>query len=102
MLNTVFVIACLAAGVVLGVLYFGGLWLTVRRVVEGRWSKTMLLMSFAVRAALILIGFYVILQVGGARWEGLALSLLGFMGTRLTLQRTLSPAFPTATTKNVG
>ena len=48
------------AGFVLGVGYFAGLWWTVRSVARGDGSAGWLVISFAVRAALLLAGFWII------------------------------------------
>lgn len=49
-----------AAGFVLGIGYFAGLWWTVRRLARGDGSAGWLVISFAMRAALLLAGFWVI------------------------------------------
>lgn len=70
----------LAAGLVLGVAFFGGLWWTVARVTSGRGAAWLLPLSSLVRTALVLAGFWLVAQgqplrlaacVGGwllARW----------------------------------
>jgi len=83
-------------GVGLSVLYFGGLWLTVRRVVAGDWPQALLLGSFVVRAGLVLLGFYLVILWMGEQWEFLAVSLLGFVVGRTVLVRRWRPR-PTPT-----
>jgi len=78
-------------GVGLSVLYFGGLWLTVQRVVEAEWPKMLLLGSFVVRTGLVLIGFYLVVLWMGERWELLAACLLGFIVGRTVLVRRWRP-----------
>jgi F1F0 ATPase subunit 2 len=78
-------------GVGLSVLYFGGLWLTVRRVVAGAWPKVALLGSFVVRSGLVLLGFYLVILWMGERWELLAACLLGFIVGRTLLVRRWGP-----------
>jgi F1F0 ATPase subunit 2 len=84
----------LLAGVVgagLGVVYFGGLWLTVRRLPEARWPALLLLGSMVGRTALTLLGFYVVM---GARWERLLACLAGFILARMVLVRRLRSPHP--------
>ncbi len=83
-----------AAGAGLSVFYFGGLWLTVQRVAEARRPKLLLLGSFFGRAAVILVGFYLVIVAMGDRWELLVASLLGFILARSVLVRRWGP--PTA------
>lgn len=99
MMHIGLIIALLVGGVALGLLYFGGLWLTIRRVVDARWPKSMLLVSFLGRTIVILAGFYGMAQVVEVPWVGFALGVLGFMGGRLALLRTLGPSFPTTVHK---
>lgn len=91
MLDIVPFILFFAAGAALGAFYFGGLWLTVRRVTDTRRPKTMLLASFLGRAVLVLAGFYAMTQVVPGQWEALAIGLVGFMGMRLLLIRRWKP-----------
>jgi F1F0 ATPase subunit 2 len=78
-------------GVGLSVLYFGGLWLTVRRVVEGEWPRMLLLGSFVGRAGVVLLGFYLVILWMGERWELLAICLVGFIVGRTMLVRRWGP-----------
>jgi F1F0 ATPase subunit 2 len=91
MLDIVPIILFFAIGAALGALYFGGLWLTVRRVTDARRPKTMLLLSFLGRAAIVLAGFYAVTQVFRGQWEALAVAMLGFMGARSLLIRRWKP-----------
>ena len=78
-------------GVGLSVLYFGGLWLTVRRVVVAEWPKGLLLGSFVVRTGLVLLGFYLVILWMGEQWELLVACLLGFIVGRTVLVRRWGP-----------
>lgn len=68
------------AGIALGALYFGGLWLTVQRLRIVRRPGTLLLVSFAVRSVLVLAGFYLVM---GGQWERLVACVVGFIIARL-------------------
>ncbi len=64
-----------AVGLGLGLFYFGGLWLTVRRLPAARHPVLLVLGSFLGRTAVTLVGFYLIM---GGRWERLLASLVAF------------------------
>jgi F1F0 ATPase subunit 2 len=68
------------AGLVLGLLYFAGLWLTVRRLPRAPHPALWLLASFIVRAA-VLGGGVVVVAAG--RWEAFLAALAGFLFARL-------------------
>ena len=72
------------AGIGLGLLYFGGLWLTVRALSTVRRPGLLTLGSFAGRMAVTLVSFYLIM---GGHWERLLAALLGFLLTRGMLVR---------------
>jgi len=76
----------LAAGAAIGAFYFGGLWLTVRKLSGSRHPAVLTVVSFWGRLAAGLFGFYL---VAGGRWEGLLACLLGFIGARIVLVRLL-------------
>jgi F1F0 ATPase subunit 2 len=79
----------LLAGGVLGALFFGGLWWTLRRVAASRRPYGWLAASFAVRGAVVLAGFALLARLGGW-WPPLA-ALLGFVAARLVLVRRFGP-----------
>jgi F1F0 ATPase subunit 2 len=71
--------AC-AVGTGLGVVFFGGLWWTIRHGISARQPALWFFGSLLLRMAITLAGFYV---VAGAHWEQLAACLLGFVTARL-------------------
>ncbi len=75
-------------GSVLGVFFFGGLWLTVRRLEEFQHPVVVTLGSFIVRTAVVVGGFYLMLDRG---WQGVAVGLLGFLIVRMILIRIWGP-----------
>jgi len=77
----------LSAGAALGLLYFGGLWLTLQRLPTADRPKALLLGSFVGRTALVLGIFYILARVVEVGWEGLAVSLIGFLAIRFLLVR---------------
>lgn len=72
------------AGGVLGSVFFGGLWWTVRQGVSSKWAALWFLGSLVLRMSLALTGFYV---VAAGHWERLLLCLLGFVMARLAVTR---------------
>jgi F1F0 ATPase subunit 2 len=72
-------LAC-AVGAGLGVVFFGGLWWTIRQGMSSRQPALWFFGSLLLRMAIALTGFYV---VAGAQWERLAACLLGFLTARL-------------------
>ena len=76
------------AGIVLGALFFGGLWWTVRRALSSKRPALWCLGSFLVRAGIVLAGFYV---VAGGHWERLLAGLLGFVIARYLVTRLAGP-----------
>jgi F1F0 ATPase subunit 2 len=81
-------VLALVAGFGLGLFYFGGLWLTVRRIPTTRHPALLTLGSFVGRTLLTLAGFYLVMD---GRWERLALCLLGFLAARTVLVRKWGP-----------
>jgi F1F0 ATPase subunit 2 len=77
------------AGLLLGAIFFGGLFLTVRRGVSSPWAALWFFASLVARMSIALAGFYL---VSGGRWERLVLCLLGFVVARLVVTRLTRPA----------
>lgn len=84
--------AAFAAGMILGLLYFGGLWATVNRLGGARRPELLVLVSFVARAALVLTACYVVM---GHRWERLVAYMAGFVLVRtLMVRHYREPALP--------
>lgn len=80
----------LLAGVGLGLVFFGGLWWTVRRGVASPRPALWFVGSLVVRVVLTLGGIYL---VAGDQWQRLLFILLGFWLARaLVLRLSGSPA----------
>jgi F1F0 ATPase subunit 2 len=67
------------AGLLLGTLFFGGLWWTVRMGVSSKRPVLWFFGSLLLRTGIVLAGFYF---VSGGRWERLVACLLGFVIAR--------------------
>ena len=83
--------AALLVGGLLGGLFFGGLWWTVRRGALSLTPARWFLGSLVVRAAIVLAGFYV---VGAGHPGRLGLCLLGFVLARAIVLRATRPTTP--------
>lgn len=82
-------ISAFAAGVLLGGMFFGGLWWTVNKVIASHRSAVWLLGSLLLRTGITLGGFYLFASGG---WKSLMACLLGFIAARLIVTRLTKPA----------
>ena len=73
----------MAAGLLLGAFFFGGLWWTVKRGVSSPRPALWFFSSMLLRMSLTLPGFYF---VGGEDWRRWLLCLLGFVLARLAVK----------------
>ncbi len=76
------------AGIVLGALFFGGLWWTVQKGLSSKRPAFWFLGSFLVRTSVVLGGFHV---VAGGQWERLLACLFGFVIARFLAMRLTGP-----------
>jgi len=67
------------AGLLLGGIFFGGLWWTVRHGVTAKQPGVWFLGSLLVRMTIVMAGFYF---VGGGQWQRVLGCLIGFMVAR--------------------
>jgi len=82
------VVGAMALGLLLGAMYFAGLWWTVARVDRWRRPGRALALSFVLRAAVLLAGVYLLARAGIGP---LALGLLGLVLARVALSLVLLP-----------
>ena len=78
----------LTAGVVLGAIFFGGLWWTIRKGVASKRPALWFFGSLLLRTSITLAGFYFI---ASGHWERLLVCLLGFIMARLIMTRLTGP-----------
>ena len=81
-------VTALAAGALLGAMFYGGLWWTVRRGVSSKRVALWFLASLLLRMGVTLAGFYL---VSGGHWERLLLCLLGFVMARIAVTQLTRP-----------
>jgi F1F0 ATPase subunit 2 len=82
--ETLTLVLAWAAGAMLGAIFFGGLWWTVRRGVSSQRPLLWFGGSLLLRTSIVLTGFYFI---SGSHWERLLLCLLGFFMAQLVVTR---------------
>ena len=78
--ETVTLVLALVTGVLLGAIFFGGLWWTVQKGVSSKRPALWFFGSLLLRTSIALVGFYFITR---GHWERLLVCLLGFVVARL-------------------
>ena len=87
--DTLMLVVASVMGFVLGAIFFGGLWWTVRKGVSSPRPALWFFGSALMRMSIVLAGFYLI---GRGRWDRMLACLLGFIITRfLVLRFTRTP-----------
>lgn len=74
----------LLAGMLLGAIFFGGLWWTVKKGLSSPRPAQWFIVSLLLRIGLMLPGFYF---VAGDDWKKLLACLLGFIIARILIIR---------------
>jgi F1F0 ATPase subunit 2 len=74
----------LLAGFGLGLLFYGGLWFTIRALPNSRHPAMLALGSFWGRSALVIAGFILTMA---RRWQNAIVCLAGFVLARIVLAR---------------
>jgi len=77
-----------AAGVMLGAVFFGGLWLTLRKALTSSSPALWFVSSVLLRMGLTLLGFYF---VSSGSWQRLLACLFGFALSRVAITRLTGP-----------
>jgi F1F0 ATPase subunit 2 len=85
------------AGLIMGAIFFGGLWWTVRKGVSSKRPALWFLGSLLLRTGVVVAGFYV---VSDGHWQRLLACLFGFAVARFIVTRLTPPpiAAPNART----
>ena len=82
--ETLSLVPALVTGVLLGVMFFGGLWWTVRKGFSSKQPALWFFGSLLLRMSIALAGFYF---VSGGHWDRLLACLLGFVIARFIVTR---------------
>ena len=78
----------LLVGIMLGAVFFGGLWWTVQRAVSARWVALCFFTSLLLRTVIALAGFCL---ACGDDWRRWLAALLGFTVARGVITRLARP-----------
>lgn len=78
------VVISVIAGGIAGIVFFGGLWVTVKRAVTMRQPALLMIASLIVRAAIVMAIFYV---VSTGEFVRLAACMAGFLLVRAFIVR---------------
>ena len=78
------VLLAFIAGGALGAIFFAGLWLTVKKMVTSKVPAILMMVSFLLRTAITLIGFY---YVSFKKPELVIVCLIGFIISRIIVKR---------------
>lgn len=78
----------LVAGVLLGAIFFGGLWWTVQKGISSQHTAPWFLGSLLLRTGIILAGLYF---VSDDQWDRLLAGFLGFIIARFIARRFIGP-----------
>lgn len=70
---------CLLAGMLVGLVYFGGLWLTVKKMRTSPHFYRLMVFSWVMRTLFLLGAFYVLMQ---GDWQRLIVAFLGVLTVR--------------------
>jgi F1F0 ATPase subunit 2 len=71
-------------GGLLGIIFFGGLWLTVTKAVVSKRPELWFILSSLVRVGITLAGFYLASQ---GHWQRLVACLIGFILSRFIVNK---------------
>jgi F1F0 ATPase subunit 2 len=84
MIEQILTVCALFAGVLIGLLFFGGLWWTVQKAMSSRQPGVLFAASFLLRTLLTLTSFYLI---GSGSWQRLLACLIGFILGRILVRQ---------------
>ena len=79
--ETVALLLALVAGLMLGAIFFGGLWWTIGKGVVSDQPALWFFGSLLTRMSIVLAGFFLIAR--SHRWQNLVTCLIGFVMARL-------------------
>jgi F1F0 ATPase subunit 2 len=84
-------ILALPGGMVLGVFFFGGLWLTVKKTVTSKKMVLLFVGSSILRTCITLAGLYFISH---GNWQRLLIAMIGFIAARFVVMRMTKSSAP--------
>ncbi|MET4141700.1 ATP synthase subunit I [Pedobacter sp. UYP1] len=72
------------SGIILGMIFFGGLWFTIKKTLRTSSAALWILGSSLIRTVIVLTGFYFVAQ---GSWQRLLLAMAGFIVGRFLVMR---------------
>jgi F1F0 ATPase subunit 2 len=84
--ENLYMTVALFTGILIGAIFFGGLWLTLKKGLTSKNPALWIIGSFFMRTGITLSGFYFI---SGGDWKRLLVCLLGFIIARMLSKRFL-------------
>jgi F1F0 ATPase subunit 2 len=78
------IVPALVAGMLLGTIFFGGLWWTIRKGLPSRQAALWFSVSFLLRTVAVVGGLYFVSRGG---WPRLAVCIVGFLLARAVIVR---------------
>ena len=82
--EALYMVLAFAGGLVLGTLFFGGLWLTMKKIITSKMSGLLFSGSFLIRAGITMIGFY---YISMGHWQRLLICVFGYVVARFLVMR---------------
>lgn len=73
-----------SVGILVGVVFFGGLWWTVQKGLTSKRPALLFVFSFLIRTFIVVVTFVIIM---GGEWQRLLACLVGFVIARLMVNR---------------
>ena len=81
-MDWIFLLISIGSGIILSLIYFGGLWFTIKRMVQQNWPAWTVFASFVARISLVLLVFYALVI---QHWLYLIIALSAFVIVRQIL-----------------
>jgi F1F0 ATPase subunit 2 len=78
-MNIYFIILSVIAGILLSIIYFGGLWYTIKNIEKWRSPWLLITGSYLARSVIVLASFYLLIM---NHWSYMVAAFIAFMITR--------------------
>jgi F1F0 ATPase subunit 2 len=82
--ETIYIILIFICGIILGIIFFGGLWFTVKKVVTSKIPGLLFIISFIFRTGIVLLGFY---YLAAGNFKNMIACLIGFIIARFIIKQ---------------
>ena len=80
--QVLFILSTFIPGIILGIFYFGSLWITVRQLPTTAYPVRLFIGSWLGRMVITLLGFYLVMN---GQWQRVLICLAGFIVARIIL-----------------